>query len=207
LNEDGELAGKVTVSYSGLEARGLRVEERNQDEAGRKRTLEERLKNNIPATAEIELRNTPDWKSSNQPLVAEFEIKIPGWAAGAGKRVLLPAGVFSAVEKHMFEHANRVFPVCFEYSYQKIDDVTIALPNGWQVSSAPKTIDQDIRAVAYKLSVDGVNSTLHLQRTLRSDLFMVVVEKYPVLRSFYQIVRSGDDQQVVLQPAAAAARN
>ena len=107
----------------------------------------------------------------------------------------------------MFEHANRVFPVYFEYAFEKIDDITIALPNGWQVSSMPKAIDQDIQALAYKLSVDAASTTLHLHRTLRSDVFMVPQDKYPVLRTFYQIVRSGDDQQVVLQPAATAAQN
>jgi len=207
LDDEGELAGKVTVRYSGLEASSLRRAERNQDEAGRKKSLEDRLKQNIPASAEIELKNTPDWKSSNQPLVAEFDVKIPGWVTGAGKHVLLPTGLFTAAEKHMFEHASRTFPVIFDYTYQKVDDITISLPTGWQVSSTPKPVDKDAQAVAYKLSVDGANSTVHLQRTLRNDLYMVSADKYPALRSFYQLVRSADDQQVVLQPGAAAAKN
>jgi hypothetical protein len=207
LTEEGGLEGRVTVSYSGLEARDLRMEQRNEDQAARKKDLEDRLKNNIPATAEIELKNSPDWKNSNQPLIAEFEVKIPGWISGAGKHMLLPTGVFSAAEKHMFEHASRNFPVYFEYSYQKIDDLTISLPPGWQVSSKPKPIDQDLKALAYKLSVDGENKTIHLQRLLRSDLYMIPADKYHVLRSFFQMVRSGDDQQIVLEPAAAAARN
>ena len=207
LTDEGGLEGSVTVSYSGQEARVLRLEERNEDEAARRKDLERRLKNNIPVAAEIELKNTPDWKSSNQPLVAEFKIKIPGWISGAGKHVLLPTGVFSAVEKHMFEHANRTYPVYFEYCYQKIDNLTISLPPGWQVSSKPKPIDQDTKAVAYKLNVDGENNTLHLHRMLRSDLMLIPTNNYPVLRGFFQMVRSGDDQQVVLEPAAASARN
>ena len=207
LNEEGDLEGKVTVSYSGLEASALRRSQRHQDEAGRKKTLEERLKNNIPAAAEIELKNAPDWKSSDPPLVAEFDVKIPGWVSGAGKHLLLPTGLFSAAEKHVFEHANRTFPVVFEYPYQKIDDITISLPEGWKVSSAPQPIDKNGQAVAYKLSVDGANSKVHLERMLRIDLYLVPTDKYPVLRTFYQIVRAGDDQQVVLQPAAAAAKN
>jgi hypothetical protein len=30
---------------------------------------------------------------------------------------------------------------------------------------------------------------------------------YPVLRDFYQAVKSGDEQQIVLQPGASAATN
>ena len=33
---------------------------------------------------------------------------------------MIPAAVFTAVEKHIFEHANRVYPIYFEYPYEKI---------------------------------------------------------------------------------------
>jgi hypothetical protein len=42
---------------------------------------------------------------------------------------------------------------------------------------------------------------------LRQDLFLVEKENYPVLRGFFQFVKSQDDQQVVLLPAATAATN
>jgi hypothetical protein len=40
---------------------------------------------------------------------------------------------------------------------------------------------------------------------LRSDLYMVPADKYGALRNFFQVVRSGDEQQIVLQPGTAAA--
>ena len=49
--------------------------------------------------------------------------------------MLIPVGVFTAPEKHIFEHANRVHPIYFEFPYEKVDDVTIDLPRGWQVNS------------------------------------------------------------------------
>jgi hypothetical protein len=36
---------------------------------------------------------------------------------------------------------------------------------------------------------------------------MVEVKLYPTLRNFFQVVRTGDEQQVVLQPGATAASN
>ena len=104
----------------------------------RKKYLEDWLKSQIGAASEAELTSQPDWSSSETPLVAEFNLKIPGWAAGTGRRVMLPAAIFTAAEKGVFEHANRVQPIYFEYPYQKMDDVTIELPAGWQVSSVPR---------------------------------------------------------------------
>jgi transglutaminase-like putative cysteine protease len=205
LSDEGSLEGKVTVTYTGLEAYVLRLEERNEDDAARKTVLEDRLKEYVPATIDVELKNQPDWKTASEPLVAEYEVKISGWASSAGKRVLLPVGLFSATEKHMFEHSSRTFPIYFSFPYEKVDDLTVELPLGWQVGSAPKPLNQDIKALQYTLNAEGNTTTLHLKRMLRSDLCLVPADKYSVLKEFYQRVRSGDDQQIVLQQGAVAA--
>jgi transglutaminase-like putative cysteine protease len=207
LTDDGSLEGKVTVSYIGLEAQTLRVQERNEDDTARKKHLEDVLKEYVPASVEVELKNKPDWKSANDPLVAEYEVKIGGWASSAGKRALLPVGLFGAPEKHIFEHANRTFPIYFRFPFQRVDEVNIQLPTGWQVGSVPKAVDRDAKAVQYALKIDGSGSSLHFRRLLRSDLFMVSADKYSVLRAFYQLVRTSDDQQIVLQQGAVAAAN
>src|SRR5260370_941038 len=130
LSDTGDLEGKLTLTYTGLEAMYHRLNVRHADEVARKKFLEDRVKSQVPVAAQAELTNQPDWSSSETPLTAEFDLKIPGWASNAGKRVLIPAGVFTAGEKHTFEHANRVYPIYFEYPYEKWDDITIELPAG-----------------------------------------------------------------------------
>jgi hypothetical protein len=134
-------------------------------------------------------------------------LKVPGWLTGAGHHAFLPTGLFGANEKHMFDHATRVYPVYFSYPFKKIDDLTIELPLGWQVGSVPKPVDQNAKAAEYSLNVQNDKGTLHIHRELRSDLMLVQVSFYPALRGFYQVVRSDDDQQVVLQPGGVSASN
>ena len=55
----------------------------------------------------------------------------------AGSRAVLPAAIFTVGEKGIFEHANRVHPIYFEYPYEKSDDLTVELPAGWHVGSVP----------------------------------------------------------------------
>jgi hypothetical protein len=207
LSDTGDLEGKLTVTYTGLEAMYHRLDVRHSDEVARKKFLEDRVKTQVPVAAEAELTNKPDWSASETPLVAEFDVKIPGWASNAGKRVLIPAGVFTAVEKHIFEHANRVHPIYFEYPYEKWDDVTIELPPGWQVSSVPPGQDKDSHVVAYSLKVESGKGTVHLTRKLKVDFLILEAKYYPPLRDFFQIVRTGDEEQIVLQPGAASASN
>ena len=207
LSETGDLEGKLTVTFTGLEAMSRRVEQRHNDDAERKKFLEEQVREYIPAAAELDLTNQPDWKSSSPPLVAEFSLKIPGWVSGAGRRALLPVGIFSAPEKHIFEHANRVHPLYFEFPFEKLDDVTIDLPLGWQVQSLPKSQKQDAHVVVYDLTAANDAGSVHLTRKLTVDMLVLESKYYPALRNFFQVVRTGDEGQIVLQPGNASASN
>jgi hypothetical protein len=205
LGDDGELEGTVKVTFTGLEAWSRRLAVRNDDEEARKKYLEEEIKSYVVAATDAELTNQPEWKKADAPLVAEFHVKIPGWVSSAGKRVLFPVGIFAAQEKQIFTRTDRFYAICFDYPYQKKDDITVDLPSGWTVSSLPQPLDRDVKAAEYTLKVDGEKTEIHIARTVRSDLFVLPRDTYPTLRAFYQSVRSGDDQQIVLQPGAVAA--
>ena len=207
LSDTGDLEGKLTVTYIGLEAMYHRMEEQKSDEVARKKFLEELVTEQIAAAAEAELTNKPDWTSSETPLVAEYNLKIPGWASSAGRRVVVPAAIFTAAEKGLFEHANRVQPIYFEYPYEKADDLTIELPPGWQISSVPPPQDQNGKVVAYSLKVEQSPGTLRLTRKLTIDVLLVQQKYYTALRNFFQAVRTGDGVQVVLQPGEIHASN
>jgi hypothetical protein len=200
MSTEGTLEGKLTVTFTGLEALWRRVTERNEDEAHHKKFLEDYVKEIIPAGIEVELTNKPEWSSSAPSLVAEFSLKVPGWVAGAGKRALFPVGLFSHPEKHMYEHSTRVHPLYFHFLFEKIDDVRVELPLGWQVSSLPPAQNNDAKLVVYNLKVENDKGSLHLERHIKSNLTILEKKYYGALRNFYQTVRSGDDQQIVLQP-------
>jgi hypothetical protein len=208
MGDDGGLSGKVTVTFSGLEALSRRIDMRNEDDTTRKKFLEDQLREYIPVGIDVELTNQPEWKASAPTLVAIYDLKVPGWASAAGRRALLPVGLFSATEKQLFEHTNRVYPIYLQFPFQKIDDVTIQLPFSWQVSSlpAPKSTGNG-SSVVYNMKVENDKGILHLTRTLNVDLLLLETKYYQALRSFFQNVRTGDEQQIIVQPGAAAAHN
>ncbi len=75
--ETGGLEGKLTLTFTGLEAMRRRTEERNQDDTERKIFLEDEVKQYIPAASEVELTKQPNWKSSDPSLVAESRHEDP----------------------------------------------------------------------------------------------------------------------------------
>ncbi len=207
LSDTGDLEGKLTVTFTGLEAAQRRVDERLADDTERKKSLEDGVKDSIPVASEVELTNQPEWKSSAPSMVAEFTVKIPGWVSGAGRRALLPVGLFSAPEKHLFDHGSREHPIYFPFPFARTDDVSIDLPLGWQISTLPAPQKHDGHIITYTLQAENDKGTLHLNRTLNVDVLMLEAKYYPALRNFFQVVRTADEEQVVLQPAGTNASN
>jgi hypothetical protein len=205
MSDDGTLSGKVTMTFSGLEALRRRIEERNEDEADRKQYMEDQLREYVPIGIEPELTNKPDWNSSSPTLTAEYNLKVQGWATAAGHRALVPVGLFGATEKQLFTHSERVHPIYFQFPCQRKDDVTIELPLNWKVTTIPAEKTQDSHAVVYDLKVTNENGVLHMTRLLRNDLLVIEQKQYPSLRGFFQIVRTGDEQAIVVQPGMASA--
>lgn len=207
LTDTGDLEGRVTVTYTGMVAARLRLAERNADTAERKLYLEGLLKGAMPATGEVKLTNQPEWKNSALPLVAEYDLKVPGWASPAGHRVLVPVGLFSAHERHAFDHAERVHPIYIEYPYSDVDDINIQIPAGWQVSSLPKGWSDVGKVVGYTLTAQNDNGKLHVSRTLSIDFILMDVKYYAPLRNYFQEIKTADDQQIVLDAAGTRAGN
>jgi hypothetical protein len=201
LNDAGELEGKLVVTYTGLESSQRRIEFRLSDDAERKKFLEDEVREAIPVSCEVELTNQPDWKSST-PLVAEYSLKVPGWVSGAGRRAMMPVGLFSAPEKRLFDHASRVHPIYFQFPFERSDNVSIQMPLGWQISTVPQIQKLDAKAIVYTLDAKNDNGTLRLNRNLNVEILALPVENYPTLRKIFQVVRADDEQQVVLQPGA-----
>jgi hypothetical protein len=207
LTDLGDLEGTLTVTFTGLECSRRRAEERFADDAARKKYLEDDIKEAISGASEVELTSAPDWKNSSDSMVAAFSLKVPGWASAAGRRTILPVGLFCATEQHLFEHAEREHPIYFQFPSQHKDDVTVELPAGWHILNmpAPQAIDRGV--IAYALQTANENNTLKLHRTLTMDLLLLEAKTYPALRTFFQTVRTFDEQQVLLQPSSESASN
>jgi hypothetical protein len=207
LDDSGLLEGQATITFKGLSALGRRMDESRQDDAAHEKFLEDELKEYLPSTTEVKLTNKPDWASSSDILVAEFHIRIQDWISTAGHHLLLPVGLFSGSERHLFEQESRTHPIYYHYAYEDKDDVEIELPAGMQVSGLPKPQVIDGKICNYRSDVTSTNNSLHLHRDLAVNALILDSKYYGTLRNFYQQVRTGDEQQVVLSGTTSAAQN
>ena len=203
LEQGGTLAGKVTIRFTGMEGAWRRLEERNEDDTDRKQFLEAQLRDAVPSGTEVKLTNTPDWASGEEPLVAEYDLRVPGWVASAGQRQLLKVGLFGAQEDRTFEHQTRTQLIYFNFPYQYSDNVAIEIPAGKHINSLPKPQSLDIKVCSYGLTAEEKDGTLHMKRDISIALILVKAKFYDQLRQFFQSVRTGDEAQIVIAPVTA----
>jgi hypothetical protein len=207
LTDTGDLEGKLTVTFTGLECSRRRAEQRFADDTARKKALEDEVKEWISGSSEVELTTQPNWKNSSDSMVALFSLKVTGWASAAGRRSFLPVGLFCAAEKHLFEHTDRLHPVYFQFPFERVDDITIELPSDWQIGNVPPPQKSDRGLAVYTSETTKEKGALKFHRTLSLDALFLDVKNYPALRHFFQEVRTLDEQQVLLQPPSASASN
>ena len=91
LSDTGDLDGTLELTMTGLEAMRRRTELRNDDEVERKKFLEDLVKSEILANADVELTKKPGWDSAEMPLVADFTVRVPNWASGSGRHLSFPS--------------------------------------------------------------------------------------------------------------------
>ncbi len=204
LTDAGDLEGKLTVTYTGIEAARIRREERSADATERKKYLEDAVRESTFAASGVTLTRQPDWKNSELPLVAEFSFTVPGWASRVGRHVLIPTGLFGAGEKHLFDNETRVHPIYVDYPYTKSDEIDIQLPADWKIISVPPARNDEGNVVAYAFSAQADKGTLQLSRRLSVNFILLDAKYYSTLRSFFQQIKSTDDQQVVVDTGEPA---
>jgi hypothetical protein len=202
----GGLAGKLTVTYTGLEALWRRISQRDQDATARRKFLEDDVRESVPVGIEVKLRKEPDWASASPSMVAEFDLEVTGWAESAGRRYLLPVGLFSGAEKRTFRQVERVHPIAFNFHYLHTDDVIITIPDGWHIESVPAAASDDMQVMAYTMVTEGNGRTLQLTRTVMSNLGIASAKSYGPIRDYYQRVRANDEEQIVVAPGPAPAK-
>lgn len=206
LDQDGTLKGDVVLEFEGTEALEHRLDAIDSDEAGRKKDLEDELKQWLPSGAVVKMALAQGWETTEGPLMARFNVEVPSYATLAGKRLLIPAFLFQSKENRAFTHAQRKYPLYFPYPFTESDAVTIKVPSGFTPESIPAAEDAKLGYARYQnvSQFDGIQ--LVSQRQLAFNGIYFDLDKYSELKSFFGKVQAGDEQQAVLHGGNVSAQ-
>ena len=207
IDEDGTLSGTMEVDFNGESGALWREDGREEDEAGRKKSIEDDFKDWLPSGCTFELTKITNWDDILVPLHIEGTVKGAGYGTSAGRRILLPVEFFQATQAKSFQNEKRTNDIYFRYPYEEQDDVKLHVPAGYKIESSPSPQNVDLGAVKYQISSGAQGDALEIKRHLVINIFMVPVNKYAALRSFFGTVKKNDDAEVVLQNAGPSKNN
>lgn len=204
LDTEGNLEGEVRVSFQGQEALSRRLDARNQDEAQRKKELEDWLKASLPASSMISLASYEGIDKAEGPFTAIFHVRTSDYAATAGQRVLLPISYFGgSASSSFYTSAHRVHPVYFRHAAEYHDSLDIAVPEQLAIESTPSTELINHGSMEFNISVQRKAQTVHITQdfVLRGDYFPISM--FPQLRDFYQRAAAAREAQITLKKTTA----
>jgi hypothetical protein len=207
LLDNGTLEGSVEYQYTGHDARFHKLEYEEmtavQQEEDWKKSLQARF-----STAEIsafEMKNVTD---PLQPVTVKHQVTVPGYATRTGKRILLPPAFFQRNIGPRFTESNRKWDIYFDYGWSEDDEVTIDIPDGWELDDPVTPQSSQIQGMGeYSVKVlktkDG--RKLIYQRKFdwgRNMNLLVPAKSYESVKKVFDFVQEQDGYTISLKAAA-----
>lgn len=207
VSEDGSASGKIAVDFTGQQAALLRQQNRNDDDSGRRKVLEQIVQNELPAGSELEITEVANWHDTSQPIHLEGALKIPSFATSAGHMLLAPLDFFQTTETKSFAPQTRVNDIHFRFPYETIDDLKFRTPSGYRFVSVPAEQKIDLGAASYVISATQQGDGIEVKRHLIVNGVLFSKDAYQALRSFFGQVKLNDAVHVTFQSAQSASNN
>ena len=132
LSEDGTLEGDADVTWTGHAAMENRRELDGESEARQQELMKERLLKRY-SEAEVSDLRIENAEDTEQPLVLHYHIRVPGYAARTGKRLLFSPEFFQRGVAGQFTASDRHSDVHFPFAWHEVDELAIDYPDGFEL--------------------------------------------------------------------------
>jgi len=199
IDPEGNLTGKVKITYQGQEALIRRIRHIHSDEVKKKEDLENELKKILPPESKVKMTGLSGLDNSSAQLVVEYEVIIPGLTTPAGDKLLLQIYPLVNPERYPFSSPQRKYPVYFPYPYREFDDIVISLPESMSLEAVPEAKKKETDFSSFSLVKALENpQRLHIQRDFSIKKSYFPVNQYPALKDFFDFARASDEEQIIL---------
>ena len=203
MNEQGEITGKIDLTFSGAPALNWRHRALRGDEESLKNALRTHLEDMLPKSLEVKVLNIQDLDAYEKPLSVSYEIK-GSLGTATGKRLVLPVDLFEAASTPAFPHEKRELAVYFRYPEIRQDALRIKFTKGFAVEAVPEPAKFAIPArETYSLTVESTPTSFTTRRTYADGDVLVTPDKYAELRKFHSQFEGKDQESVVLKAMPA----
>ncbi|MGH9729824.1 MAG: hypothetical protein ACRD4V_14710 [Candidatus Acidiferrales bacterium] len=207
LTPAGSLSGNLTVDFVGQDGAVWRSADRNDDDTGRRKDLHDEIKGWLPSNATFTITKLSDWDDNSKPIHVEGTLTIPSDNTRTLGQIILPLSFMQSQIARSFTSVQRVNDVYFHYPYEEVDDTSIQLPTGYKVETFPKVTTLSKGAIQYSIGGSTQGDAVRLTRKLVVNGIDFPVKYYPTVRAIFDMVKTGDADDMVLEASTTAQHN
>lgn len=205
LRIEGEnLEGTIAVTFSDQEALVRRLATVDQDDAARRKAIEDEVKEWFPEGAVLKLTSLKGHDTIDPSIVATFDVSLPNLVSSAGSKTVVPVSIFTTTSKNPFAATTRKHPIYFSYPTSEEDEVKLTIPAELKVATLPAGEDLKGGALNYHAEVKRQDGVITYKRSASIGVTMIEPKYYDAIRNFYNLMSTADQQPLVLVAAGGS---
>jgi hypothetical protein len=207
IDPSASISGKLSIDFGRTESAYWRLDERDADEQGRKKALEDRIGQGLGAGSTFDISRVDNWDDVEKPLHIEGTVSTPSFAKTMEQRMLMPLEIFQNSESAFFQSEKRVNEIDFSYPYEAIDDIVVHVPPKFKTSAIPDPKKISPGPVSYEISATPLPEGYEVKRHLVISGIRYPKTSYTGLRNFFSLAKTDDNAQLMLESDQAAKSN
>ncbi len=196
IDEEGEMKGLFTKSYSGYSASSARQVFKKE---GKEKFLEEvkKAKTNW-VISKADYANESDL---SVPMEAKYEVQMSDFVTKAGNMMYLKPMISEGHSENPFKDTERNYPIDFAMPIDETFMASYEIPAGYSAIEVPKSIAMNLPegggkftyAVSAKENKITISSRISFRKTIYS------ADEYGSLKAFYDQIVKKHNEQIVLK--------
>jgi hypothetical protein len=207
LSADGTLEGDLEVILTGHRAHERRLRLDGDSQTRRQEWLTDEVRR-VWAQSEVTGAAVENAEDPEKPLRLRYHIRLPGYAARTGKRILFQPLFFERGTPPLFAAVERRYDVSFPYAWQETDRVSIELPEGFELEKAESPGRFDFGAPgSYQVvvSVTGKREIVSTRDLVfgKDGTLVFALPLYPRVKKVFDEIYRRDNFTLSLKQAAA----
>ncbi|AXG73289.1 DUF3857 domain-containing protein [Flavobacterium arcticum] len=196
LNSNGSIDGQIRVQYFDYNAYVFREAYLNVNQDNYLSGLEKKLGNAI--VSDYKLTNDKEY---DKPIIEGFSFQNNAGADVIGDKIYLSPMLFYTMKENPFKQEKRAYPVDFIYPRQDRYNISITIPDGYEVESLPEsaTVAMDGNICTFRFNIAQRGN--QIQMVINNDINVgrLNPEYYSDLKSFFNDVFVKQNEKIVLK--------
>jgi hypothetical protein len=196
INPEGEASGKVREQYFDYNAFVFR----NSYNGITKESYVERLEKRYPGIeiTDYEVQNNTDL---SKPIVESYSFTNNNVTEIIGDKIYISPLLFFTTKENPFKQETREYPVDFVYPNQDKFNISLKIPEGYEIETMPesKAIAMPENLAKFSYNITKNNNQIQLLYSLDINQAIISADYYEALKNFYKEIVNKQNEKIVLK--------